>query len=150
MTPTRHRIPAHRGARAVLLGALALAAAPAFAAGPDGDAILGVWRGSSLCTDREVAPACKDEQVRYDFTHAADAPAGSYHLAADKLVGGEYARMGDLDFTFDAGKGEWTSEFRTARVHGIWSLHLGGEGLEGNLIDVPSGRVVRRVSVHRD
>ena len=50
----------------MLLGALALAAAPAFAAGPDGDAILGVWRGSSLCTDREVAPACKDEQVRYD------------------------------------------------------------------------------------
>lgn len=133
-----------------LLLSLAALAAASLAAGPDGDAILGVWVGTSLCTDREIAPACSDEQVRYTFTRPEGAPAGSYHLAADKLVGGEYGRMGDMDFTFDASKGEWTSEFENARFHGLWSLHLEGADLEGTLVDVPTGKIVRRIAVRRD
>ena len=53
---------------------------------PAGRRIVGEWRGTSLCTNRELAPACKDETVRYVFT----GPIGgtnTYHLVADKLVG---------------------------------------------------------------
>jgi hypothetical protein len=135
---------------ALVVFALASSAMVALAAAPDGDAVLGVWHGTSLCTDREVAPACKDEQVRYTFTRLEGPAPGRYHLAADKLVNGEYARMGDLDFAFDPAQATWTSEFQNARFHGVWSLRLGSDGLEGTLVDVPTGKVVRRIAVRRD
>ena len=48
-----------------VLGSLGLA-------GPEGSgaaasAILGQWRGTSLCTNREIASACKDEEILYTF-----------------------------------------------------------------------------------
>jgi hypothetical protein len=30
--------------------------------------LIGVWRGTSICTDRVAAPACHDETVVYEFT----------------------------------------------------------------------------------
>lgn len=130
-----------------LLPALALAAlaAAATAAGPR-DALLGEWHGTSTCTDRKVAPACKDEVVVYRF-----APVGrdTARLAAYKIVTGEEQPMGELDFVRNARTGEWVSEFRTSRVHATWSFRVADTLMTGTLVDLPTGAVVRRVRVTR-
>jgi hypothetical protein len=128
----------------VALG-LALLAAAVAAASPR-DAILGEWRGASACTDRRVAPACKDEVVVYRFT-----PAGgdTVRQAAFKIVAGEEQLMGELDFTPEARTHDWTSEFRINGRHGLWRFHPADTLMTGTLVDVPSGSVVRRVRVTR-
>jgi hypothetical protein len=124
---------------------LTLLAAGAAPASPR-DLILGEWRGTSTCTDRKIAPACKDEVVVYRFT-----PAGgdSAHQAAYKIVAGEEQLMGEMDFVRNAKTGEWTSDFRTPRVHGVWSFRIADTLMTGTLVDVPTGAVVRRVRVTR-
>jgi len=129
---------------------LAVAAAGPAAAGDDAAAILGVWRGTSTCTNREIAPACKDERVIYTFVPIAGAPATRVRQEADKLVGVQRERMGEIDFAYDAATGVWSSEFRNARFHGIWSLTVALERITGTLVDVPSKAVVRRIEVTRD
>ena len=52
-------------------------------------AILGVWRGTSVCVNREAAPACRDEEVIYDFREATPPAAGKLTLKADKIEGGK-------------------------------------------------------------
>src|SRR6187549_1814569 len=86
---------------------LAVAQAPAWA-GSSSDAIVGTWRGSSLCVDRKAAPACNDETVIYDITATAG-KADTVTVNADKVVDGKRVTMGVLDFTRDA-DGGWTTE----------------------------------------
>jgi hypothetical protein len=118
----------------------------ATAAASPRDAFLGEWRGTSTCTDRKVAPACKDEVVVYRVTPARGDTA---HLAAYKIVEGEEQPMGELDFSRNARTGEWTSEFRTPRVHAVWSFRVADTLMTGTLVDVPTGAIVRRVRVTR-
>jgi len=129
-----------------VLGSLGLA-------GPDGtgaaaSAILGQWRGTSRCTNREIAPACKDEEILYTFTRA-EGSEERIHQKAEKLVGGEFALMGELDFDYVSAERRWKSEFRSPRVHIVWSYALDGDRLSGTAVDVPTGAVVRKVSAAR-
>jgi|WetSurMetagenome_2_1015567.scaffolds.fasta_scaffold105599_2 hypothetical protein len=151
--PHLARDPRSTALSAPLLVALSLAAgivANPAAAGGDASAILGVWRGTSTCTDREIAPACSDEIVVYRFLAIPGKPATTVRLEADKIVGGKPERMGEIDFTLDAATGAWTSEFRNARYHGLWSYTVDGKRLTGTLVDVPTGKVVRRIATQRD
>jgi hypothetical protein len=136
----------------LLFAALATpgAAPPAAAAQPDAAAILGVWRGTSTCVDREIAPACKDELVIYTFVPIPGKPASTVRLEADKLVDGKPERMGEFDFTLDPATGAWTAEFRNARYQGLWSYTIDGKRLTGTLVDVPTGKVVRRIATQKD
>jgi hypothetical protein len=64
-------------------------------AGPGGGdpaALIGTWRGTSLCTDRVAAPACHDETVVYELK--AGARPGVVRWAADKVVDGQRQPMG--------------------------------------------------------
>ncbi len=123
-------------------------AVPLCAASPEGDAppsdiIRGTWRGTSVCTDRERAPACKDEEVLYEFTPVTEVKV---RLKADKIVGGNVVPMGELDFDYDAGARVWKSEFESPRVHGLWSFSVAGDRLYGTLVDLPSRAVLRTVT----
>jgi hypothetical protein len=120
-----------------------LAAPPTPVAG-----ILGEWRGTSTCVKSPEFPSCHDEIVVYEFRRSA-AGADAVTLAAYKIVDGEKQLMGEMDFSFDAKEGAWTSEFQTARYHGLWTFFVKQDSITGTLVDLPSRHVVRNVSVRR-
>lgn len=117
----------------------------------DTTVLLGEWRGRSLCTDLERAPACKDEEVIYLFTRAAGSqePRGRVHQKADRIVAGEIVPMGEMDFDWSAEERAWISEVETARFHGRWRLSVSGGRLSGTLVELPSGAQLRAVQAER-
>src|SRR5689334_9511974 len=82
-------------------------------------AIVGEWRGTSACVDRQAAPACADETVVYEIAARPD-NANVVTVTADKVVDGTRVPMGDLTFTYDAVHGWWASELENPRVRGAW------------------------------
>jgi hypothetical protein len=112
------------------------------------DEILGSWSGSSVCVDRQAAPACNDEQVVYDINANPGKP-DTVTARADKVVDGKRLSMGVLEFTHDAKSGSWTSELETPRVHAIWRLTANGAMLSGTLTLVPSKAVVRKIDLRK-
>ena len=132
---------------------ISLLAVPLFAGAPEGppppEPIFGTWRGTSVCMDRERAPACKDEEVLYTFTRPADGAEGKAHQKADKIVDGNVVPMGELDFTYDPNVRAWVSEFESPRVHGLWSYSVAGGKLSGTLLELPSRAILRTVSCLR-
>ena len=126
---------------------LALLPAVAFAQ-PSRDAMAGRWRGTSLCTNREAAPACNDEQVIYDIV----ASPGTADLVAkaDRITDGQRVPMGDITFHPDAASARWVSEISTPRVHAIWRLSIKDGVLTGGLFQLPSNTQVRAIELRRD
>jgi hypothetical protein len=115
------------------------------AASAPGDAILGQWRGTSTCVKIDANRSCNDEIVQYTFTREGDV----YKAKGDRLVDGEYAEMGRLDFHYDAAAKEWSCAFSGPRVHGIWSFTIDGDEMKGTDVLLPSKTVVRHVLAHR-
>lgn len=112
--------------------------------------IIGVWRGTSICTDRKIAPACKDEQIIYTFRNAPGQRPGKVILKADKVVDGKIEFMAELEGTYDQKKHTWTAEFRSPRFHGLWSFVISGRNLTGTLTDIPSKAIIRKISARKD
>jgi hypothetical protein len=142
----------HRGRRllaasvaAAIAGAGAAAHAQSNAARPE--QLIGIWRGTSLCTDRVAAPACHDETVVYEFT--AGSQPGTVHWMADKVVNGQRERMGELELTFDETGPCWKAEFSSPRVRSVWCLVVEGTRLQGTARLVPGDEVVRKVDLRR-
>ena len=134
--------------RSALILSLFLAVSSALEA-QDAKAILGVWKGTSVCANREATPACRDEEVVYEFRETTPPAAGKLTLKADKVVNGEIQPMGVLDFAWDPKAGAWSCEIQT-RYHGLWSFPppKGGE-LTGTLVLLPDRTIVRKVAVRR-
>ena len=109
---------------------------------------LGVWRGTSTCTDRVAAPACHDEAVVYEFTTGAQ--AGTVHWKADKLVDGQRATMGEMDLVYDAGEACWKAEFSSPRVHSVWCLVVDGAHMTGTGRLLPGKQTIRKIDVRKD
>ena len=111
--------------------------------------ILGVWRGTSICTKVVGNEACNDEIVVYEFVnhgHSVD----TVTMRANKVVNGKVVPMGDLDFTYKPRQKRWTGEFQNSRVHILWSFELHGNQLTGTCADLPSLLVRRNVSASKD
>jgi hypothetical protein len=126
---------------AVALGASAQTAAQ------DAAAIVGTWRGTSVCVDLVAHPACHDEFVVYEVTGpAAD---GTVRLQADKIVEGKREAMGELSFAFARDTGTWIADFERPRMRGRWSLRIDGTTMAGTLASLPDGKVARRVSLKK-
>jgi hypothetical protein len=117
-------------------------------AGP-ADEIVGTWRGTSACVDREAAPSCTDEQVIYEIVARPGQP-GSVTVNADKVVDGKRVPMGPLDFNYEAESRSWTSELKTTRTQALWRLSVSGTTISGTLTLLPSKAVVRRVDLRKD
>ena len=111
--------------------------------------IVGTWSGSSVCVDRQAAPACNDEQVVYEINASSGKP-NTVSAKADRVVDGKRVSMGVLEFTHDAKNGSWTSELDTPRLHALWRLTVNGAMLTGTLTLLPSKAVVRKVDLRRD
>jgi hypothetical protein len=117
-------------------------------ADPAGGRIVGEWRGTSICTNHELAPACKDEIIRYVFTGPAKAKK-SYHLVADKLVSGKYETMGEMDFEYSGADSTWSCGFSSPRCPKCtWWYRIEKSGLVGGITS-GSGDALRKVSAKR-
>jgi hypothetical protein len=135
-----------------LAAVLAFAALPSFSfAAPEAArpaAPIGVWRGTSTCTDRVALPACHDEVVVYEFT--AGARQGTVHWKADKIIDGQRQLMGEMDLAYDTADACWKAEFRSPRVHSVWCLAVDGAHMTGTGRVLPSKQTVRRIDVRKD
>ena len=110
--------------------------------------LTGLWRGTSVCTDRVAAPACRDEVVIYEFTPGADEKA--VHWKADKVVNGKREPMGEFDLVYDRPDACWKAEFRNARVSVVWCLAPAGDAMVGSAWMLPGKQRVRKVEARRD
>lgn len=109
---------------------------------------IGVWRGTSTCTDHVAAPACKDEVVVYEFTAAAT--PGTVHWQADKVVDGKRQPMGEFDLTYDTDEACWRGEFQSPRVHTVWRLTVDGAHMTGTGQLLPGKETIRKIDVRKD
>jgi hypothetical protein len=109
--------------------------------------ILGTWHGTSICVDRQVDRACGDEEVIYEIDSAAG-PSGPVRMRADKVVSGVREPMGELRLQYDSTAHSWSAEF-TARLHVRWSFEPQSDVMFGTLRELPSERLMRRVTVRR-
>lgn len=137
----------HRGL-AALLSLLTVCAAHADTG--EANRILGRWYGTSLCVKADWNAACNDETVMYEFVPSTAAPA-RITLHAFKYVQQAPQPMYDLDFDYDAQRGQWWADFANARVSIRWSYVLREDGtLAGKVVDLKAQeRVGRQVSVSR-
>ena len=131
---------------AVFVGAGAVGYAQPNAAGSG--QLIGVWRGTSLCTDRVAAPACHDETVVYEFT--AGSQPGTVHWIADKIVNGQRERMGELEVAFEKTESCWKVEFSSPRVRSVWCLVVEGARLQGTARLLPGNEIVRKVDLRKE
>jgi hypothetical protein len=141
-----------RMSRHTTLGALVAALCALGASGAPADhspaEIIGTWRGTSTCSDRVAAPACRDEVVVYDFM-AGEKP-GTVRWKADKVVNGERLPMGEMDLAYDAGDACWVAEFSGPRAHTRWCLVVEGAHLTGTGRMLPGKETVRKIDVRKE
>ena len=109
--------------------------------------IVGSWRGTSLCVDREHFPSCRNEQVIYDARRKGTA-RDTVTVRADKVVNGVREFMGEFDFR-RAADSSWVAEYQNPRVRIQIVLRVRGARILGVLTDEPSGRRVREVALER-
>jgi hypothetical protein len=128
---------------AVVLFSLASGAAQRATGIPDATQLIGTWRGTSTCTDRVAAPACRDETVVYDFS--AGAKPGEVHWKADKIVAGQRELMGEMDLTYDTGDACWKAEFAGPSLKSVWRLTVNGTHLTGTARLLPGNQTVRKI-----
>ena len=145
--PSRARATVVLGLLAAAAPAWAVGAAPA-AAGHAPSEVIGTWRGTSICTDREIAPACKDEVVVYDFTPGTE--PGTVHWKADKVVNGERLFMGEFDTKYDAAEGCWKAEYVSPRFTTVWCVVVDGNHLTGSARALPGNQQIRKIDAKKD
>jgi len=125
---------------------IVLVAGPVSVAAQTG-AIVGTWRGTSTCVDREHFPACKDEQVIYDARLTHSAP-DTVAVRADKIVNGAREFMAELFFTPQADS-SWLADVQTPRSRFLVRLRPAGERMTGVMTEGGSGLRVRDIVLER-
>ena len=110
--------------------------------------LLGRWQGSSTCVEATWNAACNDEEVVYDFVLAAN-QTEQVTLHASRLASGAPQWMYDLDFAYDSTARLWSADFRNRRTSIRWTYRVKGDSLIGQVAELPSGRVARRVGAVR-
>ena len=129
----------------VACAALALSAAQST---PPPSELIGTWRGTSTCSDREAAPAWKDKVVIYDFTPGE--AAGSVHWKADKVVNGQRRTMGEFDVVYNPSESCWRADLQTPQFNMVWRVSVNGKQLTGSAMLLPGKQVVRKIEARKD
>ena len=109
----------------------------------DGSALVGDWRGDSIC---QVRPsACNDEKALYRFKKLDDQP-NRLSLEADKIVNGEAVQMGaPVECSFAPEKHALTCSTPKFTVQ----LTLNGKNLNGTM-NLPDGTLWRKITLQHD
>jgi hypothetical protein len=131
----------------ILVAAVAAAGGQVAAVPPPPSELLGIWRGTSTCTDRTAAPACTDEIAVYEFS--AGAKPGTVHWQADKMVNGRREAMGASELTYDATNACWKAEIAGPRASSVWCLSVHGTHLTGTATLLPGKHTIRKIDLTR-
>jgi len=110
--------------------------------------LVGVWRGTSTCTDLLAAPACQNETVVYEFTLGSQ--PGAVRWVADKVVGGQRQRMGEMEVHYDEAEACWKTVFASPRVKSEWRLTVDGPRLTGNGRLLPGNETIRKLDLRKE
>jgi hypothetical protein len=102
--------------------------------------IVGVWRGHSVCTDKNSA--CHDEVNVYRFAAVAGKP-NSFTVTASKVVDGKEIVMGSGEWKFDEKKRVLETEKPPIR------MTIDGKKMEGAL-SLADGTVYRRIYLEKE
>src|SRR5258707_363441 len=93
---------------------------------PDSEALIGDWRGNSICVVRESA--CHDEKALYHVAGLPDKP-GRYSMRLDKIVDDKHVTMGTTECSYAPETHALTCEF----PRGVLHFTLQGNKLEGTM-----------------
>jgi hypothetical protein len=111
--------------------------------------IVGSWRGTSVCIDRQHFPACNDEQAFYEIRRQGRS-TDSVIVKAQKMVSGSVEPVSEDTFTRQP-DGSWRTDIATPRFHVRVLLRVVGDSITGSLMDVgTSTRKARDISLKRD
>lgn len=105
------------------------------------DALVGNWRGDSICAVRNSA--CVDEKALYHVKKLGQ--PDHYSLQGDKVVNGEPINVGTVDCVFMSEKAMLACELPKSFIH----LTLNGARLEGTM-SLPDGTPWRNISLEKD
>lgn len=108
---------------------------------PDDSAVLGDWRGESICVDRESA--CRDEDSLYHVTKLPEKP-GWISMKLDKIVNGKPVTMGVMDCSYSAAKQSFACEF----PRGVMRFTVSGNNMEGTMT-LPDGTLWRKITLRK-
>jgi len=135
-------------ANVALLVALETAvAAPVAAPAPKAE-ILGIWKGTSICSKVDGNEFCRDETIVYNFVDVPDQPA-TVALKAARVVDDFVQPMYSLYFTYQPEQDRWTCEFTRPRFRGVWAYVVHGDEMTGTAAMLPSLTIVRNVAAKR-
>jgi hypothetical protein len=93
--------------------------------------IVGTWRGTSLCIDKQNHPACNDEQAFYEI-RAVGRSRDSVIVKAQKMVNGTAELVSEDTFTRHS-DGSWQADVPAPRYRIHITLRLAGDSLTGML-----------------
>jgi hypothetical protein len=134
------------GTRLFAITALTIAFASAATAANDPRApLLGIWRGSSICTG--ARPACHDETVVWHVTPGAKPDVVT--TAMNKVVDGKEVEMGELDFKVDFAARRLVGDYDNGRVATRWSFAWTDKQVAGTAVTMPDGTKIRDIVLHR-
>lgn len=125
-----------------------VAAPPAPAPAVPKSEILGLWKGSSVCTKAEGTELCRDETVVYNFMDIPDQPA-TVSLKAARIVDGTLQETFSLYVTYRPETRAWTAEFERPHARGVWTYAIKDGELTGNVTLLPEAKVIRNLSAKR-
>jgi hypothetical protein len=125
----------------ILLVAIAIAVPSLSQTANSDDALVGNWRGDSVCVVRPSA--CVDEKSLYHIKKLSE--PNRYSLQADKIVNGEPVNMGTVDCVFAPEKQALTCELPKGAIH----LALRGTHLQGTM-HLADGTLWRNISLEKD
>ena len=111
-------------------------------ANADEQALVGDWRGDSICVVRPSA--CHDEKALYHVKKTGDAP-DHYTMDLDKIVEGKPDYMGTVECTYAPEKHKLTC----SRPNLVLNLTLDGKNLNGTM-NLSDGKLWRNITLRHD
>lgn len=128
---------------ALALAVMASMCAPAQTTRPDPEekALIGDWRGDSICVVRESA--CRDEKALYRIKTGSQ--PNHFSVVGDKIVNGQAVNMGTSDCAYSPREHTLTCELPRGVIH----LTLEGARLEGNM-KLTDGTLWRNITLKKD
>ena len=109
--------------------------------------IVGSWRGTSLCVDKQNFPACNDEDALYDI-RGVGRSSDSVVVKAQKMINGTVELVSEDTFIHQA-DGSWRTDIVAPRGRIRITLRLNGDSLTGALVDADSSRKAREIALKR-
>jgi len=111
-------------------------------AAADESSIAGIWRGDSICVQKNTA--CHDEVAVYRVS-AIPGKDGHVYVSGGKVVDGKEVVMGSGEWRFDAS----TRTLSTELPHGEIMLVVNGDKMQGTFT-LHDKTVLRRITLKRE